>query len=267
MVCHCAEKVNMKTKDTTFPPREAWDFRDVDDSALERAILYEYARTSDKLRNAIWNCLNAKIKGKRAAEHIKAALIEEQKTGRPRPDCYPDGVRQKIQSGLLEATAGNFKLVSIIMHRPDFPAHWLAFPITYKRNPQSGWPLLISPMNGTEGNAAMAGNDFHLSIISWQGVTIAELVSKFEKWLRAEAKKHPQMKGRGMTGQRPVAPLAWLAAYRINKAGVTYDAAQNKFQGEGINEKHAPVYKDPSGWSDAIKKARQILTKLEAGQF
>jgi hypothetical protein len=253
----------MKTQNLKFPPSEAWDFRKVDDSALAQATLYEYARSSDKIRNAVWDCLKKKIKGKSAAEHIKAAMIQGLKTDRSCQDCLSDGVWEKVYFGLLKSTAGNFPLVDILMHRPDFPMHWLAFPLTCKRNPDSRWPLFIFPIE--KGQTFRDG--FHLSILSWRGETVDSLVRKFETWLREEAKNHPEMKGRGMAGQLPIAPLAWLAAYRISKAGFTYDESQERLRQENNHYGHLPNYADKSGWSGAIKRAKAGLAKLESGSW
>lgn len=272
-----------------LPPPIAWDFREVDDSALEYATLYEYARTSDKIRNAVWKCLLTKINGKRISEHIIAALVAERKTGRPYPDCFPVGVYRKTFADMEKATGGNFKLLRIITHqRPDFPTPWMDCPITFKRNKKFS-RVLCTPMNRVFKNVmelAIESGDalkqlefeertnhgcFQISFLPLHGSTIKDIVGDFEKWLRQEIKQHPDnysaMKGKGRKGQLPIPPLAWLAAYRMHKAGVTFDDAQILLEKENNHYGHLPKYSEKSGWSDAIKKARQILTKLEAGQF
>ncbi len=274
----------MNTKITQFPPAIEWDFRNVSDSALEKATLYEYARTSNTLRNSIQECLQTKIKGWLVVEHILSAF----KTSKPFGDSFPNGVLKNIYDKMLFATKNNLALVELIVRlRPDFPAPWTVYQINFKAEPNrqrvrlrpASWIFEILKewairegreeitLQDLELHRQVYQNDFHCLDISWNGATVEQIVRDFEKSLRAEARKHPEMKKPGKAGQRPYAPLAWLAAYRINKAGVTYDAAQMKLEREGINERHTPRYSDKSAWSDAVKKASQILTKLEAGHF
>lgn len=53
----------------TFPLEQVeWDFRKVDESLWKKAAIYEYARTSEKLRKRIWDCLQSKIDRKRISE-------------------------------------------------------------------------------------------------------------------------------------------------------------------------------------------------------
>ena len=90
-------------------------------------------------------------------------------------------------------------------------------------------------------------------------------MADFEKWLRAEAKKHPEMKQRGKPGQVQIEPLKWLAAYRLRSAGFTFEQAQKKIvayhDGERVD---LPLYADKSRWSNAISRARARLAELEA---
>ena len=147
MVCNFTKGDPMKNTQNKMPPAIAWDFRKVDDFALEDATRYEYARSSDMLRNAIWECLQTKIEGKRINQHILAAMVEGQKSGNPYPDCFPDGVFEKASEGLEKATRGNFKLLHIIMHkRPDFPAPWTdvaASAARFEYGGSLGWPAAL----------------------------------------------------------------------------------------------------------------------------
>jgi hypothetical protein len=279
----------MKKPAATMPPSVEWDFTRVDDSALQSATLYEYARSSDKLRNAVSKCLQTKIKGKRISEYILAALITERKTRKPYPDCFPAGVYRKVSADLINATGGNFKLRHIIMHqRPDFPAPWMSFPLKFKPN-ENFSRIICTPMNHVfkhvEELAIESGDAlkqleyeektntgrFQISFLPLHGSTIKDIVGDFEKWLREEIKQHPDnysaMKGKGRKGQLPIPRLAWLAAYRIHKAGVTFDDAQIKLEKESNYYGHLPKYSEKSAWSDAIKKAKQFLAKVESGQI
>lgn len=243
-------------------PQIAWDFEGIEDLSLDYATLYEYARTSDKLRTAICKVLQTRISGRRIAEHILRALrLKSTARKRPYPDCFPDGVWRRAHDGLLTAMAGNYKLCHIIMHlRPDFPNPWMRAPITFRRNSDFS-RVLCAPYRDEPFRPAP---EYELSIF-WTGATVKDIVASFEKWVRREAKNHPEMKGRGKAGQLPIAPLAWLAAYRLHSAGWTFEKAQEMLARKGASCRHHPFYKDKSGWSDAISKARKLLSRLDSG--
>lgn len=247
-----------------MPPTVAWDFRKVSDLALEDATLFEYARSSDKIRTAIWKCLQTKTCGKKIADHILSALKIITVDRRPFPDCFPDGVYRLISSGLEKATCGNFKLMSVIFMRPDFPMPWMACQISLKPHLHHS-RIIINRFNGD------GIGEYQLSFLPLHGATIKDLVNDFEKWLRNEvrtdSKRFSVMKKRGKSGQLPIARLTWLAAYRISKAGVSYVKAQNFLEPYPNHYGHLPKYVDKSGWSDAIRKAKNFLSKVESGQI
>ena len=250
-------------------PQAEWDFSAIEDLALPDATIYEYARSSDKLRASIQGWLNTKVGGKRVW-----VLLSEGRQSDP-------ATRLKI-SQLGHAAVGSFELFSIIKRRPDFPAPWLAAPGHSRRNPIYKSIELI-PMGfkiGAIRYALSCGDsideieerhrgigDYSISI-KWDGATVNSIVSDFEKWIRVEAKKHPEMKRRGKPGQSQNATLTWLSAYRLSRAGFTYPEAQKMLEERKCRSVcHHPIYKDPSGWSDAIGKAKRMLSDLESSRF
>jgi hypothetical protein len=264
---------------TNFPPPIEWDFRKVQQPELEIATLYEYARTSDKIREATWKWLNTMLDGKPLGLQILNGL----KTGKR------FGVGFDLEVSGREAMQ-SLELYNLITeNRPDFPTPWLIngkSPVTITKNPNYR-RVRVEPIEKTADRVKklcamrkahggklgeadwfkeVYAENFMMSI-RWHGFTVKEITADFEKWLRGEAKNHPEMKQRGRAGQMPVAPLKWLAAYRLHKAGVTFEAAQIRLEMEKDSYGYLPRYSEKSGWSDAIKNAKRLIAKVEAGKL
>jgi hypothetical protein len=253
----------MKTQNTQFPPAEEWDFRGVADAELEQATIYEYARSSDKIRNAICDCLKSKINGRTVAEYIRDLIAGKNEANRP-----PKGTWAQIFNSLLKATAGNRELMNIILHfQPDFPAPWKQMP----DNQVAKGNLFFQPINALKNCAGIETVDgFYLSI-SWRGATIEGCVKQFETWLREEIKKHPQRKQAGKNAQvlQAAYPLKCLAALRLRRRGITYPAAVSKLQTVAITKRDAwfiPMFENAPSWTKAIRFAERSIARIESGQ-
>jgi len=215
-----------------LPPPEEWDFRSVHPSAFEAAALWEYARTSDKVRPVVENWQKQLAADRRALP------------------AWPNVMA--------------FQVFELVEERMDFPAPWIAKNIRYERNPLFS-RILCAPLPLSHNRTASCG--YRLSI-AWDGSTTAEIIADMSRWIREEAKKHRREMRRGKQSQVQSEPLKWLAAYRLRRAGFTYaDAFDPLYSLIAIDEKTTilPYYAEPSEWTDAIHKAEKILAKLELG--
>ncbi len=242
-------------KTPSLPPKEEWDFSAIDDPALRHATTYEYARTSSLIRSRLCAYLDSKINGKKIRDHIFDAM----KAGR-----WPD---DEVSDKVDETVGGNLALSLIILTmKPDFPKPWLSttIKIKYRRDPAFSRVRELQFIPGAMTlNYPMRGRTSHILDIYWGDANIDEIVSDFEKWLRKEAKvHHDTMKLRGKPGQRQGEPLKWLAAYRLQKAGITFERAQQTLESRK-SVWSVPWYADKSGWSRAITKAKSYLAELE----
>ena len=279
-----------------------WDFRKVDEPLWKRAALYEYARTSEKLRKRISDCLQSKIDRKRISEIILESMIWERQQKQPQSlmemvknprkvisDVFPIG---EIMNALFQATGGNEELTFTILYlRPDFPNPWTRVKFTeapeVPKFIQDSMPgrVWLSPVNQfldafieyqrKTGRDAVSLDELEswsnahksqLQIhIMWHGATQREIVSGFAKALSKEAASRAGLKKPGRAGQPPAAPLAWLAAYRMKQASVTFEQAQMQLQCESNPYGLLPRFENKSSWSDAIKGAKRILKGMESG--
>jgi len=231
-----------------FPPREEWDFSAIDDVVLKPAIIYEYARTSSLIRSSLCACLDSKIKGRTIRDH----LLDSVKAGHSPDDKISDKVDEAVGG-----VKNDVLLLIVSTMKPDFPKPWSSFSVKYRRDPAFSRvreKTLFSPM---------VGGTRHIFDIYWSEASIDEIVSDFEKWLRKEAKVHHEMKPRGRPGQLQQEPLKWLVAYRLQKAGFTFERAQEALRSR-TGCWSLPRYADKSGWSHAITHAKSYLADLEA---
>jgi hypothetical protein len=212
-----------------LPPKQEWDFRGVDDSALEQATIWEYARTSDKVR--------------RFAPQWQRDIA----ANKPWPDYMPNNAL--------------FPLYEVMEERPDFPAPWTANPIRYESNPFFS-SVRCTPFPKRTPRVPLSGYHLH---ITWSGHSTEQIVKDMTRWIREESKKHSTHRPRGKTAQAGVDPLKWLAAYRISKAGLTFPEAQVALEQHANDYRLTPHFKDKSSWSDAIRHAKQKLALLEVG--
>ena len=145
--------------------------------------------------------------------------------------------------------------------KPDFPLPWLVGRLPVPKYARGRRVIYTPHLAGYQ----WVGSSTYPLDIEWQGATIDEIVDDFRDWVRVQAKHHPEMKGRGRAGQLQIAPLTWLAAYRIHKAGVTFEDAWFRLEAEPNHYGHLPIYSEKSGWSDAIKNATGLLSQIESG--
>jgi hypothetical protein len=271
----------MKKKTAKMPDRLEWDFSQIPDDQIADAALYEYARTSDKLRTSISAWLSTKLTGGTLAELL---LDEARKNNRRALNSV---FYDHVYSG-LKATLNNEALLEIVRELPWFPKPYqlcgisplkIIYPLG-KDRPKNMPPfsrIRITPMSkvadrvaDAEQHLKISGSEFIRTAwpsdyrleIRWDKFTTKEILSDFRRWLAADSKNHPELKQRGKPSQISPHTLAWLAALRISRAGLSYTEAQKHFD----LVKHHPKYADKSGWCDAISNAERIIARLEDGK-
>jgi hypothetical protein len=264
-----------------LPPAYEWDFRQTDDLLLETVTLYEYARSNDGVREDTRRWLASEVEGKTLGSQLLAAL----RSG--------DGKRHRKlvsahMSEGLKATR-DWELFNLITdHRPDFPAPFFAYgksPITINVNSKFSRvrirplvPTMILAKQACDEPGADGGTnldfsqhlqichyDSHVLNINWQGFTIQEILNDFEKWLRREAGKHAERKGKGKAGQRPTEPLKWLSAYRLGVAGFSFVKAQEEIElrvkNAFVKNPFLPIFSREASWSHAVNSASDMIKK------
>jgi len=272
----------MKKKPPVMPHRIEWDFDKVPSDQYAEATLYEYARESEPLSKSICAWLQTPCEGETRAEKLFQALKKGDE------NAHQDIVWSDFFGG-LEAARQNGNLFRIITLCPHFPRPFLfcgrsVMKITrpLDRDRPAGKPpfsrVRIDPISEiakritqakrpegmTEMDYMQRSTAFkHGLMINWRQGTVKAIIRDFAKWVSKEAKKHPELKSRGKRGQVSAAPLIWLSALRISKAGIPYEKAKPLL---APTNKLSPYYSDKTGWSRAIKKAEKLLQDLEAGK-
>ena len=253
-----------------------WDFRKVDAEplSLPDATVWEYARTSNEVREAALRWIASRVGGKTIRQHIKEGRL----SGSNDASLWDTAMMPGLKA------VRNFRLLELITEsQRTFPDPWTKVPVGYRRNPKFRRAMIV-PMewkyrhtiemlerNGAEKtrnilNALKSDwgrkrRSFHITI-DWQGHTLKDILEDVETELRKEAKNHPELL-RGKAAQAPIEPLKWLAAYRLKLAGHTYESAQ-KLVNPSRDNRIVPAFADKSGWSDAISRAKNHLAALEA---
>ena len=266
-----------------MPPQIEWDFSQVADDQISAVALYEYARTSDSLREPIAKWLGTIHKGKTLTQRLIESHVKKDHAG------YNTLCAENHGAG-LEAARFNYELAELLFVLPYFPKPFFFYgrsPLVItnplgKDRPKNKPPfstVTIDPMlavteryykalhmkPGTKMDLNHFGRSYFTSFklsIRWEGFTTNDIVDDFRKWLAVEAKKHTELKQRGKPSQVSPHTLAWLAALRISRAGVSYAEAQKHLQSLQCH----PKYADKAGWSDAVAKAEKLLSDLEAGK-
>jgi len=292
----------MKTK-PTLPPSAEWDFRQVDPISLTDAAEHEFARECEKIRVPLVRWLETPLKGKPVRQHIIDALIKRQtqaqKTGEKLPDIldayFPKGIQQRIfEIGQRLTPQCCCLYESIVQHRPDFPNPWTSqkvkgewnenfkrvhlrpmdevFKFTLERAQQwpKGWKDYLET-----SSRCFSTNEYRLGIDFFANgrlSTVDEIVTDFEKWLRAEVKRTGQKMRTGQNAQIKQAayPLKCLAALRLRRAGFTYDAAADALQKIAVTKEDAwfiPMFENAPSWTKAIHFAEKIIADFEAGKI
>ena len=242
--------------------------------SLPDATVWEYARTSNEVREAALRWIASRVGGKTIRQHIKEGRL----SGSNDASLWDTAMMPGLKA------VRNFRLLELITEsQRTFPDPWTKVPVGYRRNPKFRRAMIV-PMewkyrhtiemlerNGAEKtrnilNALKSDwgrkrRSFHITI-DWQGHTLKDILEDVETELRKEAKNHPELL-RGKAAQAPIEPLKWLAAYRLKLAGHTYESAQ-KLVNPSRDKRIVPAFADKSGWSDAISRAKNHLAALEA---
>jgi len=241
----------MKTTTQPSIDRAEWDFSQIDDPAIQDAAVYEYARSCPKLRAKLCRVLNSKIAGRMIREHLHARLLLIQ--NRKRVDWLgTDHERAKVHDEIDRRAAvlpwGLWFLIREL--RPDFPTPWTSFKMVWRQNHQPSIRIL-------PGGLGQFGID-----INWShNPTVRQIIDEFSIWIRQEAKRHTRPAAK--RPQLRAAPLASLAAYRLQESGFTFPQAQAMLKAHGASCTHHPFYSDKSTWSDAIRRARDELKIMD----
>jgi len=283
----------MKTK-PSLPPACEWDFHRIDPQLLRTVAVYEYARTSEKVRTPLVRWLDTILNGQKVRQHIFNAILAANKCGRDVAECHPKGLWQQIYMSAPDQGVWALEVHSIIMEtRPDFPVPWIADGVkisverdlefsrvrctpleyTFRRLAErDGGKIGLKRLLELEGQVAKRWGDYKLEI-DWYAEnelsTIAEIVGDFEKWLRAEvADKKPKMRtGRNAQAEQTAYPLKCLAALRLRQAGFTYEAAANALQRMQSSSWIIPFFKNAPSWTKAIQFAKKSLADIDAGKL
>lgn len=288
----------MRQANPKLPLMIEWDFRKADPLLLREAAAYEYARTSEKMRKTIVQWLETKSHGKTIRESIFDAGIRSQQISRQtRLDdfAFPPGA-YSVGKQLLPEGAVYF-YAAMLKHRPDFPDPWTKVTFTGKLNDRFS-RLKLRPMGGEFGaikcdvkrakewpkgwedyfefRSKESPNTYKLEIgfaADGRLSTVDEIVSDFEKWLRAEVKRtKPKMRaGRNSQLEQTAYPLKCLAAYRISRAGFTFDEAQAALSRARTVYKFSdndlcfiPIFNQAASWTKAVRYAENTLASIES---
>lgn len=280
------------------PDPVGWDFRGVQPEALADAALYEYARTTGSIREAARRWLDTH----KAGTTIRVLLTEASRTKNQKA-CEAAMRGEWRAASKAFRNARLLDIVTLI--RPDFPAPWLANAPGVAPLPGFSRiqvvPLANVICRQRDDLTVSALNLFHrdafLVSIRWEHANQKEIVADFEKWLHREAKNHAdELRPRGQAGQLQLAPLKDLAALRLSNAGLTFPQVKSALDcyldpknpqkrrdalGAGVDPRmipqplpdtnatgkgaSLPIYRNKSGFSDAIARAKRKLKELEKG--
>ena len=277
-----------------LPPACKWDFRQVDPNLFREAAVYEYARSSEKIRAPLVRWLDTVLKRKKIRQHILDAIRAAEKHNGDPADFYPAGLWKEIYLSAPELGISGLEIGSIIMQaRPDFPSPWITdgvkirgerdtefsrvrcYPLEHTFNclaQRDGGKIGLKKILEIESRIAKQWGDYKLQI-DWfadgELSNIQDVVRDFEKWLRGEVKRtKPKMRaGRNAQAEQAAYPLKCLAALRLRRAGFTYDAAANALQSLDNANWIIPYFKNPPSWTKAIQFAKKTLAEFEAGKI
>jgi hypothetical protein len=259
-----AARLNTDKKIVLDHPEE-WDFRGVSEAALPFAIEYEYFRENTAKREAACAWLESKVNGKT----VRSLLLANSKKIRVDMFGAIDDSRCPLDDE-GQWFAGQYPLFPLpwqAMEAEDHEAFskaeskWRAIPPIHALD-GDGWPDRVWNPRGSFGS--------HLLQVDLSTAKTKDILATFEKWLRAESKKHKRQSGKASA--LPWQKLKWLSARRLAGAGLTYIAVDSP---KGVNEfikRHRerakvnsycdvlPVYGTSGGWYDALKMAERELS-------
>lgn len=236
---------------------------------MEDATIWEYAISCDPVRKTIENWMDSPFEsGMTVRQFIRS------KGQHPHNSDLPE-LRNLYVAGSY--VIPSIRLLDLVIDIPLFPAHWLTFHNACKYVPDRPHTVSISP----EGEKLekrgwfVAGVCGYSMGIIWEGATSEMIQEDFGKWLKEEAKNHPEMRQRGRPSQVHTEKLRQLAAYRLSKAGVTYPQACDKLQNLKDPRVKAdakrptliiPLYDNSSSWTEAKQAVELELERLAQGK-
>lgn len=218
------------------PPRLEWDFRGIGEGELSTAIEYELLRSHEYFRNG----------GVKEAHHdLVRALLAEWRGFPETPWQAHDQAKRKAYA----RCAVSVRTRSLSVHPAAGGSAW--------------WDRVAAMRSHIHGGKAAA--KWWLMRVDLDGdATTEELVVEFKNWLRDARKGRGPKRGKGGKRMR-FDLLKSLGALRLSEHGFTYDEAQNflldQHKQEGVYGEPAvwPFYREKSGWSDALKRAKTAI--------
>lgn len=249
-----------------LPPAEEWDFRQVEPLALHDATVWEYARSCDSIREAILEFLDFKVHESVSVRQ----LLNDHRTmsSAEKKRLAGLGIWRDIQVEGKRLRLGFEVPMILTWVRTDFPQPWLFSPPKFKVNPDfKDSRFHCNPLSETIArlnvnpvlDEVFAGDGSYHLTIGWEGSTKGEILENFRRWLDSEAKLHTHMLRRGKPAQEQTHFLKALAARRLRDAGFTYEQARVAIKGCNDGGRLIPYYARPDGWSDAIKRANELI--------
>jgi hypothetical protein len=267
-----------KTRSTPFLDRAEWDFTKIQDHELTEAAVWEYGRTCEDFRKTAVALLETVVDGLTIRQRLGLHIKNPEDLS-----VFPILTKiigelcslKKVPRPVLESILAIFEIMAT-SGRADFPAPWTAVKRREREllEPDNS-PLLEIHSLLTEQNIcdkirqnAISApknyfgliDDTFVMVIKRNG-KVERLISEFSKWVRKEAKKeHPRKLGQ--PAHAPTHPLKCLSAYRLNQAGFTFSQAQDFIHQHYDSSRLVPLFAEASGWSDALRFARQKIKNL-----
>ena len=237
------------------------------DPEVSDAAVWEYAIECDSVRSSIVKWLDSPYQaGMTARQFIQS------KGQHPHNSDLPE-FRELYIAGSYVIPS---QLLNLIIDIPLFPAHWLMFHNGIQYTPYRKKTVSVSLEGKSDKRGWFASGCCGYSMgIIWEGATAEMIEEDFGKWLKEEAKNHPEMRQRGRSSQVHTEKLRQLAAYRLAKNGVTYLRACAALQ--SLKDPHAkadakrprtilPLFENPSSWTEAKQAAELELERLAQGK-
>ena len=262
-------------------PREEWDFTSVTPDALADAIRWEYARESKRLKDRIRAWYETELEGKPVREWLRAGVRDWLRAGSRTPAMVPRQVEENIDISGLAACHDTWLFGLIIKSYGAFPSAWSASPHGVMEHSS----IEVQPLAEVIDEARKHEDpcqwlklcsDFDFALrVDWKAPNLEDVVKSFERWLRQEAKKHPEHPKASRWSAPPAHLLKSLAALRLQKHGMTHDEVQAALKeyakgfGEGkgkdgFKRSLLPLFDYASSRSDAIGRARALVAKVES---
>lgn len=255
MDAFCTRYAALSQEERVMKYQEEWDFRDIEDSEVEAAIDYEYARENDDVWRIAVSTLQTVVHGKT----IRLHLIE--------------GNDHAVDE-CLEGKDGSLGLMMAWRHE-TFPLPWAAFEKedrlqdvpnpTYLRVVSMSEPAIQGLISGMARHNSFHG--YWMDLDLKKRPTKKAVVAAFKKWLDAEYEGHEKSK-KAKAASPPRHLLRYLGAYRLNRAGYDFKSARTLVMGiTGKRDRHdhnvrdldLPLFGSSGEWTHALNKAKREL--------